>query len=488
MTDQTEGMARDGAERTREDHVLTPHLTRFVAQTRYDDIPADVLEKGKGHILDSLGCGLAGSVSRAAKIARDFLAEEANARQGVSVLGSDLRLSPRHASFANGLAMHADDFDDTGPQPSPDRNGGIHATVPVLAATLALAERDARSGKDLIEAMHIGIEVSCKLNHAIGAAHYSRGFHSTRTIGVFGAAAGAARLMSLGEDALTHAFGIAASQSSGLRANFGSMMNPFHAGHAAECGVVSAGLAARGFTAAKNILEEPSIGFFEAYAGGYDPGAIIDRLGAPWAFVDPGMWIKPYPCGALTHPAITALIDFAIAENVSPGEVASVAVQTNRHMVNTLIHNRPKAALQAKFSMPFAVALALQRRKVTLADFTDSVVQDPAIQALISKVEYSGFENRKTGYTNVTTLIQVALKDGRTFSLRADFGKGNPRNPMNYRDLAEKFLGCANYAGWPQAKAEVVVEMVGDLENVPDIRLLTRMLVRDAGSISGEGQ
>ncbi len=481
-------MTEGGTESAREDHALTPYLTRFVAQTRYDDIPADVLEKGKGHILDSLGCGLAGSVSPAFKIARDFLAEDGAAGQGVSVLGTGLRFAPRFAAFANGLAMHADDFDDTGPQASPDRNGGIHATVPVLAATLALAERHVRSGRDLIEALHIGIEVSCKLNHAIDTAHYSRGFHSTRTIGVFGAAAGAARLMGLGEGALTHAFGIAASQSSGLRANFGSMMNPFHSGHAAECGIVSAGLAEHGFTAAKNILEEPSIGFFEAYAGGYDPAAVIGRLGAPWAFLDPGMWIKPYPCGALTHPAITALIDFATAENVAPGDVASVAVQTNRHMVNTLIHNRPKAALEAKFSMPFAVALALHRRKVTLADFIDSVVQDPAIQALIAKVEYSAFEKRESGYTNVTTLIQVALKDGRTFSLRADFGKGNPRNPMNYRDLAGKFLGCADYAGWSAAKAEGVVDMVRDLENVPDIRLLTRMLVRDDGSTSGESE
>jgi 2-methylcitrate dehydratase PrpD len=466
---------------TTEAENLTPHLARFLTELRYENIPQRVLDLGKAHILDSLGCGLAGSASPASRIARDFLEAEGASEGAASVLGGDRRLAPRFAAFANGLAMHADDFDDTGPQPSPDRNGGIHATVPVLAATLALAEQRGRSGRDFMTALHAGVEISCKLNHAVGPSHYSRGYHSTCSIGIFGATAGAARILELDDEAVARALGIAASQSSGLRANFGSMMNPFHAGHAAECAVVSAALAARGFTATRNILEQPAIGFFQACAGGFDPEAVIGRLGRPWAFVDPGMWIKPYPCGALTHPAITALIDVAKTQDIKPSEVASVTVRTNRNLVNTLIHNRPTSELQAKFSMPFAVAAALQRRRVTLAEFTDETVLSPGIQALIAKVDYSAFEKREEGYSNVTTLITVTLEDGRTISLRADYGKGSPRRPMNYDDVAEKFRGCAAYAGWPDEKTEAVIEMVGALDRLPAMDRLTRLLTRDDG-------
>lgn len=457
-------------------HPLTRVLAEFVANTSYANIPADVIAVGKGHLLDSLGCGLAGSVSLAAKISRDYLSHGGGGGGDSSLLGATDRMAPRFAAFANGLAMHADDFDDTGPQPSPDRNGGIHATVPVLAATLALAEPLGLSGRDLMEAVHIGVEVSCKLNHAIDTPHYSRGYHSTATLGVFGATAAAARVLRLDQDQLSAAFGVAASQSSGLRGNFGSMMNPFHAGHAAECGIVSAELARRGFTSTKMLLENSTIGFFQATAGGYDPAAVIGKLGRPWAFIDPGMWIKPYPCGALTHPALTALIDLANDENIQSNDVRSVAINTNRHLINTLIHNNPGSALEAKFSMPFAAAIALQKRRATLNEFSDSVVRDPGLQMLMSKVSYSAFDVRQSDYSNVTTLIKVEMNDGRTFSLRADYGKGNPLRPMTFDDLAEKFRGCAEYANWPSSKAEETIAMVQEVENVPDIRSLTHLL------------
>lgn len=456
---------------------LTPHLVRFLAGVTYDDLPAALIDVGKGHILDSLGCGLAGAMSPASRIARQVLDGEGAPAQGVSVLGTAHPLAPRSAAFANGLAMHADDFDDTGPQPSPDRNGGIHATVPVLAAVLALAERDRRSGRDFMTALHAGVEISCKLNHAVGPSHYQRGYHATCSIGVFGATAGAAWMLGLDADGITRALGIAASQSSGLRANFGSMMNPFHAGHAADSALFSAELAARGFTATRNILEQPKIGYFQALADGFDPAAVIGRLGRPWAFLDPGMWIKPYPCGALTHPAITALIDLAKREDIEAAAVERVTVRTNQNLVNTLIHNRPQAALQAKFSMPFAVAASLLRRGVTLGEFTDTFVRDPDVQALMAKVDYGAYDKREDGYTNVTTLIAVTLKDGRRFDVRADFGKGNPRNPMRFDDLAEKFRGCAAYANWPADRAEAVIAMVADLESLADMRTLTQALV-----------
>lgn len=457
---------------------LTAEVARFVAATRFNDIPQAVLDVGKGHILDCLACGIAGAVSDASCISRAYLLDSGCMTGDATVLGTELRLAPRFAAFANGLAIHADDFDDTAPQPSKDRNGGMHSTGSVFAAVLAVAEQKRLSGAALMEAMHIGVEVSCKLNHAVAVRHYESGYHATSSINMFGIAAGVAHVLGLDEDGVNRALGIAASQSSGLRENFGTMVNPFHSGHAAECGTVAAELVARGFTSAKDILEAPR-GFFNAAAGGFDTGAIAGRLGNPWAFVDPGMWIKPYPCGALTHPAITALLAIVRANDLTPDVIRSIRVQTNQRIANTLIHNRPRNALQAKFSMPFCVAIAVARRQATLAEFTDEVVLDPAIQAMIAKVDYTPYERVEADYTNVTTLIEMTLADGSTLRERADFGKGNPRNPMTFNDLAGKFRGCAAYAGWPADRAEAIIENVARLEQLSDVSSLTALMVRD---------
>ena len=455
---------------------LTDEITHFMGTVSFDSLPQDLVELGRTHILDSLACGIAGAKSPAATIARDYLQNGGGAAGACTVIGTDMRLAPRFAAFINGLSMHADDFDDTGPQPSPARNGGIHATVPVLSVLFALSEGKKSSGRDIMTALHTGVEITCKLNHASNEEHYRRGYHSTATIGMFGATAAAALSLGLTRAQQATALNIVSSQSAGLRVNFGSMMNPFHAGHVAECAMVSAELARRGFTASKKVLEHPEIGFLKATGGGYDPDTIMKKLGAPWAFIDPGMWIKPYPCGALTHPALTALIELAQSENLMPEQIASVKVQTNRNLVNTLIHNRPTVALQAKFSMPFAVAIAVKGRRASLGDYTDAVVNDPIIQALINKVEFTAYDQREPDYTNVTTLIQVSLVDGRHFDLRADFGKGNPRNPMRFDDVAEKLRGCADFAGWSQARAQEIIDAVRVFEKIDDICDLTALL------------
>jgi len=457
---------------------LTAYIADFVANTRYEDLPADLISKGKNHILDCVACGLAGAVSEASVISLGYLRQSGCGPGEASVLGTRTRFAPRFAAFMNGLSIHGDDFDDTAPQPSKDRNGGMHSTGSVFAAALAVAERDRRSGRDLMGAMHIGVEVACKLNHAVAARHYESGYHATSSINVFGIAAAVARLLRLDEVGVNRALGVAASQSSGLRENFGTMVNPFHSGHAAECGTVAAELVARGLTAATDILEAPR-GFFNAAAGGYEAGAIMGRLGVPWAFLDPGMWIKPYPCGALTHPAMTALLDLSKSGQVGPETIRAVRIQTNGRIANTLIHNRPKNALQAKFSMPFCAAICLVRRQATLAEFSDDVVRDPAIQDMIGRITYTPYERVEADYTNVTTLIAVDLVDGRTIEVRADYGKGNPRNPMTFKDIAEKLRGCGSYAGWSSRRMDEIIAAVARLDEMNDVRELTQLLARD---------
>ena len=232
-------------------------------------------------------------------------------RGAATVIGSSLRVAPRFAAFANGVAVHADDYDDTQLAVAKDRVYGLltHPTAPALPAALAVAEAGGRSGRDLMAAYHLGVEVECKIAEAIDPRHYQHGFHSTATCGTFAGAAAVAKLLGLSAGETITALGIAGSLSAGLRENFGTMVKPLHAGRAAESGVLAAEFSRLGFTATPHVLEAPR-GFFRAAGGGYDDGAIRGKLGHPWTFVTPGISIKPHPSGSLTHPGMTLLLRF----------------------------------------------------------------------------------------------------------------------------------------------------------------------------------
>lgn len=454
---------------------VTRCIAAFAASLAFDDIPGEVAERGKIHILDSLGLALCGARSSVCSILMDHLSAAGVAEGPATVLGTARRMAPRFAALANATAIHADNFDDTNPQVSPERNGGIHATGPVLAAALAVAEARGMSGKEMLAAFHAGVEVSCRLNHAIAARHYEDGFHSTGTLNVFGSAVAAGRLLGLDADGLCHVVAAAASRSAGIRRNFGSLVEPLHAGHAAEDGVVAAELAAGGVTGAAEALEG-AFGFFQAVAGGYEAQAIVGRLGAPWAFADPGMWIKPFPNGALTHAAMTGLLDLIRRHDIRPEQVRAVRARTNRRIVNTLIHHDPKDALQAKFSMEFALAILLLRREAGLAVFTDDTVARPEVREMMGRVALDAYDRAEPGYTNVTTLLEVDLAGGRTLSARADHAKGSTRDPMSADDVTEKFRQCAAHASWPESQASSVVDTVMRLERLEDLRTLTAAL------------
>ena len=454
---------------------VTDHVARFALNTRYDDIPERVRTQALAHILDALGLALAGSVAPGSRIIQDYLVSLGCGGGPAPVFGTALSTAPRFAALANGAAIHAHDYDDTCPQHLADRNGGLHATGPVIAAALATAQTTGSPGRDVLAAFHVGVETGCCISHAIDNRHYAAGYHATGTVNVFGAAAAVARLLGAELPVMRMALGLAASHSAGIRENFGTMTKPYHAGHAAEGGTVSAELAMRGFTAAENALEAPR-GFFSAAGGGFDPMQVMERLGNPWAFEDPGVWIKPHPSGALNHPAMTLLRQWVRAERVTPDRVRHVRLRTNANVVNTLLHNRPKTWLEAKFSLPFNAAAILVKGRAGLAEFTDEVVNAPDIKAMMDRIDFAAYGAIKADYTNTTTFIEIDLTDGRTLSGRVDYPKGSPQDPMTYDEVAEKFHECADYAAWPKDKAARIVDLVRDFERLPDVRALTAAL------------
>jgi 2-methylcitrate dehydratase PrpD len=458
---------------------LTAYVARFITETKASSIPAEVMHLGKRSILDGIGLALAGNAAESGHIVRQYLRTLGiPIGKGATVIGTGMKVPARFAAFANGIAIHADDYDDTQLAVAKDRVYGLltHPTAPALPPVLALGEIGNRSGLDVLTAYQLAVEAETKISEAINPRHYDHGFHSTATIGAIAAAAGASRMLGLDVEQTRRALGIGASQSAGLRENFGTMTKPFHPGRSAESGIIAAEFAKLGWTATPIVLEAGR-GFFKAAGGGYDAAAIEGKLGNPWSFATPGVSIKPHPSGSLTHPGMGLMLDLIRKHDIKPVQVAKVKVGTNRHMPNALIHHRPTNELQAKFSMEFCMAILLIERRAGLAEFTDKVVNRSDVRRMIEKIEFGVHpEAEAAGYEKMTTIIDIELADGRRIGGRADFGKGSPVNPMSDEELAGKFRECAAWGKLPKAAADKLVHMVLNLEKLKSIRELTKLL------------
>ena len=461
---------------------LTKYVAEFIVGAKVEDLSAEVVELGKKSILDGFGLALSGSVAKSGELVRRHLDDLSLGEGAATVIGGGRKVAPRFAAFANGVGIHADDYDDTQLAVAKDRVYGLltHPTAPALPAALAISELVKASGRDFMLAYHLGVEVECKIAEAIAPRHYQTGFHATATCGTFAAAAASAKLLGFDVATTQRALSIAGSQSAGLRENFGTMTKPFHAGRSSESGVAAAQFAGYGWTAAARILEAPR-GFFAAAGGGYDQSAIFGKLGAPWTFASPGVSIKPHPSGSLTHPGMTEMLRLIKEHKIQAKDVKHVRVGTNSNMPNALIHHRPKDELQAKFSMEFCMAILLLDGRAGLNEFTDAAVEREDVKAMIEKIDFLiDDEAEAAGYHLMTTLIDIELADGRKISGRADFGKGSPAFPMSYDEVADKFHENAEFAGMGRGKAQEIVELVRGLEGLASLDDLTRRLISAA--------
>lgn len=456
---------------------LTKYVSEFIVNAKYADIPPDVLDLGRKSLLDGFGLALAGSASVMAPLVRQYL-QNLGVNGKAAVIGSNLKAPARFAAFANGVSIHADDFDDTQLSAAKDRVYGLltHPSVTTLPPAFAMCELAQRPGKDFILAYHVGVEVETKIAEAIDPRHYNDGFHTTGTCGSFGSAAACAKLRGLNAMQTAYALGVAAAEGGGLRDNFGSMTKPFHAGHAAENGTVAVDLAALGWTAAPDILEGP-LGFFQAEGGGFDPGSIVNRLGKPWTFASPGVSIKPFPSGSLTHPAMGEWLAMIRKYDIKPADVEKIDIGTSHNLTTTLYHHRPTTGLEGKFSMEFGLSILVLDRKAGLNEYQDAVVRRPDVQAMIQRVNFHVDPVAEAaGFDKMTSILKVTLKDGRVLSGRADFAKGSPANPMSFDEVADKFRGCAEFAKWPKEKTEAAIQFVKTLESAPDMSKLSALL------------
>ena len=451
---------------------LTEKFAGLVVGTRYEDLPLRAIDKAKECILDCLGVTVAGSAEPVQAPLGHYL-DCVGGPSDATIMGLGRKTSITNAALVNGVFGHVLDYDDT------NQIFIGHGSVVVVPAIFALAEKLGSSGKDILTAYMLGTEVQWKLGEALVDCgdHYARGWHSTSTVGAFGATAAAAKLLKLDAEQAAHAFGITASEAAGFQEQFGTHCKPFHAGRANEIGVRAALLAQGGFTSARSAFEG-KVGWLKLVAEKFDLSK-IDRFGEPWGILEEtfarGMNLKAHPVCASALGAVEGMQSLMREHRFTAEDVEHIECGVRPHSLNILMYHEPQTGLQAKFSAEYWPAITLLRGRLGLPEITDDVVARQEVQALVRKVKV--YPDPSITVSTARVNIKVTLKDGRTLSEAYFPAKGAPDNPLTRAELTEKFNECAEWGGLAGTQSARALELLLALEGVDRIDELMTCLV-----------
>jgi 2-methylcitrate dehydratase PrpD len=425
---------------------VTSAACAFIEGSGYGRLPAEAVRIARRCILDGLGLFVAGSDEESVEVlVKD--ARDIGGRADALLLGAgDLKVPANLAARVLGTAGHAHDWDDTQVSRDPAHVYGLltHPTIPPLTAALVMAQKIGKvSGKDFVNAFVTGVEVESKISEWMLPDHYKRGLHSSGTVGTFGAAAAAATLLGLKGEKLAHAIGIAASMAAGIRCNFGTMTKPLHVGRASENGVTAALLAAQGFTADPESLDG-RWGFMQVQGGGITESKAAQGFGKTWSIVDPGVSIKPYPSGIVTHQSMDALLKLVTEKNVDPSNVERIDFHAGSNILNPIRYPIARNHLQAKFSMAGLLSMIVLRRRAGRQEFTDAFIQSPATQDMQHRIKtHLDPAIEAQGMDIIRSRIEITLKDGsKLVEWANEKYRGGPDNPMSDKDLERKVAAC----------------------------------------------
>lgn len=452
---------------------LTETFARLVAGTRYEEISAEARTKAKECMLDCMGVTIAGSAEPIAAPVTQYI-DAVGGHAECTIVGLGGRTSVTHAALANGVFGHVLDFDDT------NQIFIGHGSVAIVPAIFALAEKLGADGRDIITAYMLGTEVQWKLGEALVDCgdHYARGWHSTCTIGAFGAVAASAKLLDLDEEQTACAFGIAASEAGGFQEQFGTHCKPFHAGRANEIGVRAALLAKGGFTSAKSAFEG-KVGFLQLVAGKYDLSKVAN-FGKPWGILEKtfgrGINLKAHPVCASALGAVEGMQSLMKMHGFTADDVETIECGVRPHSLNILMYHEPKSGLEARFSAEYWPAITLLEGRLGLREITDAVVARPDVQALVKKVKV--YPDPTIQVSTARVNIKVTLKNGKSYSEGYYPAKGATDNPLTREELLEKFNECAVWGGVSPENAGRAAALLLDLENLTSAGELMKCVSR----------
>ena len=434
--------------------------------------PETALARAEAGFVDTVACMLAGADDPAARGVR--AASAPWGAGGATIFGTAARQAAPWAALANGTAAHALDYDDV------LEIANAHVSAVLVPAILALGEERRASGEECLDGFIAGVEIMARLGEAMNMTHYFLGWHTTLTLGSIGAAAAAARLLKLDAARASAAISAATSMASGSKRQFGTMTKPVHAGLAAKNGILAAAMAEAGVTAAEDIFEAER-GFVALFAGTPRDrlDAAMERLGAPLAIAQHGLWQKFYPCCASAHRPLDAILALRAETGIAPGATESIDALVSQVAAQNLTYPAPKDAMQARFSMHYLLASALVDGKLSLDAFEPAALRRAAVRELLPRITMTA-DPRQPGDANTDSTshsaeVTLNLADGSTVSRAVSDPKGHPEQALDAEELADKFKTCAAHC-LTADDANSVLAVLRDMRGLGEIAELTSRL------------
>lgn len=458
------------------DNPYTRGIAEFVSNLRYEAIPEEVRSRIKLLMLDSLGCALYGADLEWCRILQDKLGA-LDATRDCAVWGTDRKLSAPHAALVNGTAVQGFELDDV------HRAGVLHVGAVVLPALIPVTElKPGMSGREFLTAAVAGYEIGPRVGLCMGPEHIAQGWHSGATLGVFSAAAGAARGLRLDPEKTVHALGIAGTQAAGLMAaQFGAMVKRMHAGRSSQSGLYGALLAEAGFTGIVNVLESEYGGFCTTFSRSTDRFNLKELtagLGETWQTM--GVALKFYACVGTNHTTLDALRDLQKERPFGAGDVKKIAIHGSQVTVNHVGWKYvPQGLTSAQLNLPYCVATWLLEGDCFVDQFTEDKVADPARMALAEKVEVVHDPEITARGAKLRHLVhvEVHLKDGTTLKRTVEAARGSEKKFASDAEIVEKYEKLAAKA-LPRARVGRLRDAMLGLEKLKDASELARLMTR----------
>jgi 2-methylcitrate dehydratase PrpD len=440
----------------------TERIAQHIASLEYSSIPLKLFDEMKILLFDWLGVALGGTKTDSGRIAAEF-SREMGDKGEATIIGFGDRVSAPGAAFTNAILSHSIELDDV------DLLAYFHFSPPIYSAALAMAEREHSSGKDLLVALVAGCDLMARLSAATNPSLRDRGFHTTPTCGVFGAAAACAKLLHLDAGPVANTLGLAGAQSSGLMEMYGtSMQKRINPGPAARGGLVAALLASKGFTGAETIIEGER-GFLQAYSDSSDKAKLVEGLGKEFPIY---IEYKPYSCARPIHNAIDCALELRSKYGVKPENITAIKVERHPRWANYHGINAPRSYHEAQVSLPYAVAVAFVDGKAFLEQYSEEKLNDPLVRRLTRMVHIEPMEGLPR---DVSCRMTIITSEGSSFTSQVDYPKGSIQNPLTMEERRMKFRSLA--AGILDERAQQEVEeRVFQIELSPDVTGLMRLV------------
>ncbi|MGF6961900.1 MmgE/PrpD family protein [Paraburkholderia youngii] len=450
-------------------------LADYCLQTTYDNLPSAVIAITKNQILDTVGAALGGTNEPGAKEIREFTIDMAGKREA-AIWGTSIQVPAQDAARVNAIMADALDYDDT------YERSFMHPSVITIPAALAVTDMLANvSGRDLITATALGVDLACRLANSAqpGVDAFIVGWHNTSLYGYFASTFVAGKLMGLTRDQLVSALGIAFHQASGnSQAHLdGALTKRMGAGFASYAGVMAARLSQQGVQGAKNILEGRRGFYYQFHGNKYSRDFLFEGLGSTFAATE--VSFKPWPSCRGSHTAVDAALTMFAENKIEAPDVESITIYngTGEYLLLDFPLGKKQnltSVVDAQFSNPWVVACALVDHKVGFEHFTTAAIRRPDLLAMVKRINTVEDKSlARPGGGPGATRLDVSLKDGRTFTKTVAFAKGEPKNPMSPIEFRQKFLDCTKKAGMNSAQAQALMADIQQLETLPKAKTLT---------------